>query len=76
VFVLDITPRTSFRRKTEKRDVHEGDREYLGKVRNTYVRLARKYGWKVIDGENDSRSVHLEVWTLVARLMRINPAQR
>jgi len=75
VFVLDITPRTSFRRKTKKRDVHEGDREYLRKVRNTYVRLARKYRWKVIDGENDLRSVHLEVWTLVARLMKINPGQ-
>jgi dTMP kinase len=76
VFVLDITPRTSFRRKTENRDVHEGDHEYLRKVRNTYIRLARKYGWKLVDGENDSRSVHLEVWTLVARLMRIDPAQR
>ena len=71
VFVLDVAPQTSFRRKTEKRDVHEDDRQYLKKVRNAYLWLARKYGWKVIDGEKYRDTVHSEVWTMVTRLIRI-----
>jgi thymidylate kinase len=71
VFVLDVAPQTSFRRKTEKRDVHEGDHQYLKKVRNAYLWLARKDGWKVIDGENYRETVHSEVWALVTRSIRI-----
>jgi dTMP kinase len=71
VFVLDVAPHTSFRRKTVKRDVHEGDHQYLKKVRSAYLWLAREYGWKVIDGEDDPETVHSEVWKLVTRSIRI-----
>jgi dTMP kinase len=71
VFVLDVTPQTSFKRKTEKRDVHEDDHEYLKKVRNAYLWLAKKYGWKVIDGENYPEIVHSEMCTLVTRSIRL-----
>jgi len=76
VFVLRIAPRTSFSRKREKRDIHEGDRQYLRKVGNAYVRLARNYGWQIMDGENNPRTVHSEVWKLITRLMRIRSASR
>ncbi len=71
VFVLDITHSTSFARKRERRDVHEGDRRYLNKVRGIYLRLAKEYGWQVIDGGRDPRIVHSELWALVSRFMRI-----
>lgn len=71
VFVLDIAPQSSFRRKAERRDIHEDDRQYLKKVRNAYLLLARKYGWRVIEGENDRETVRSEVWNLVARSLRI-----
>ncbi len=74
VFVLDITPRTSFRRKKRKRDVHEGDLKYLRKVRNAYIRLAGNYGWKVIDAERDPGIVRWELWKGVSRVMRIKLA--
>jgi dTMP kinase len=76
VFVLDITPGTSFGRKRKSRDVHEGDRQYLSKVRRAYLRLAKKYGWKVIHGERDQRIVHSELWTFVSRSMRIKSKRR
>jgi dTMP kinase len=76
VIVLRIAPRTSFRRKSEKRDVHEADRQYLRKVGNAYVDLARKNGWKIMDGEDDARIVHSQVWKLITYLMRIKPASR
>jgi dTMP kinase len=76
VFVLDITPRTSFGRKTKPRDVHEADRKYLSIVRSAYLRLAREYGWKVIDGERDPRIVQAELWASVSRLMRVKSKVR
>jgi dTMP kinase len=76
VCVLYISPRTSFKRKREERDVHEGDRQYLRKVGNAYLRLARRYGWKIINGESDPNTVHTEVWELVSHVMRFRSAQR
>ncbi len=70
VVVLDVTPRTSFGRKRKGRDLHEGDLTYLRKVRRTYLRLARKYSWKVVDGEHDSATVGRLVWSHVSRFLR------
>jgi dTMP kinase len=70
VLILDVSPRTSFRRKKQRRDVHEGDLSYLNKVRGTYLRLAKKYRWTVIDGERDPRAVNAELWRAVAPILR------
>jgi dTMP kinase len=70
VIVLDVTPRTSFIRKIRERDLHEDDLTYLRRVREAYLRLARKYGWKVIGGQHDSATVQRLVWRQVYRLLR------
>ena len=70
VLVLDVSPRTSFIRKSRERDLHEGDLAYLRRVRRVYLRLARKNGWKVIDGEIDSVTVRRLVWGQVYRFLR------
>jgi dTMP kinase len=70
VLVLDVTPGTSFTRKTRGRDLHEGDLTYLRKVRGAYLRLARKCGWKVVDGQHDSATVQRSVWSQVYRLLQ------
>jgi dTMP kinase len=70
VLILDVSPRTSFRRKRQLRDVHEEDLSYLSKVRSTYLRLARKYRWTVIDGERDPRAVNMELWGAVVPILR------
>jgi len=69
VIVLDISPRTSLRRKRKGRDVHEGDLAYIKKVRSTYLRLAKRYGWKIIDGEGDSRTVRQLIWGQVSMIL-------
>lgn len=76
VLVLDITPSASFARKSELRDVHEGDRRYLIKVRSIYLRLAKEYGWQVIDGGRDPSIVQSELWALVSHFMRIRSKVR
>ena len=65
VIILDISPRTSLIRKTEARDVYEGDLGYLKNVRRAYLRLARRYGWKVVDGERDSTTIQSELRGMV-----------
>ena len=69
VFILDVSPKTSFSRKRRFRDVHEGDLEYLRKVRSTYLRLAKRYKWKVIDAEQEADTVHSMLWKNVVRLL-------
>jgi len=65
VIVLDISPTTSLKRKMKGRDVHEGDLTYLRKVRSTYLSLARRYMWRVVDGEQNSRTIQSELREIV-----------
>jgi thymidylate kinase len=68
VFVLDVTPRTSFLRKSRLRDFHEQNLSYLKSVRRAYHRLAREYGWRIVDGERESHRVHADLWTQIERI--------
>ncbi len=70
VVVLNVSPRTSFKRKMRKRDLHEGNLTYLRSVRRAYLRLARKYRWKIVDGHSDSETVRGLVWDIVYRFLR------
>ena len=70
VVLLDIPPKVSRVRKRVGRDVHEGNFAYLNKVRREYLRLANKYGWRVIDGSQDPDTVAGLVWTKVAFILR------
>lgn len=71
VFVLDINPTISFKRKTRRRDVHERDLEYLRNVRRAYIRLATKYGWKVVNANESFDNVHSELWAEVSNLLNV-----
>ena len=69
VFILDVSPSISSSRKKNFRDIHEGNLEYLRKVRNAYLHLANKYKWKVIDAEQKVDVVHSILWNYVTRLL-------
>ena len=70
VLILDVSPKASFERKERFRDMHEDNLLYLGKVRRVYLRLAKKFGWKVVDGERDPTAVNLELWRDVLPILR------
>jgi dTMP kinase len=70
VVVLDIPLSVSVQRKRERRDVHEGNLPYLKRVRKEYHRLAKRYGWKIVDGTQRPRSVQKEVWHATASALR------
>ena len=50
VFILDISPDESFRRRPERRDNYENNREKFMEIRNRYLDLAKQFGWIVLDG--------------------------
>lgn len=69
VIVIDVSVDTHFQRTTG-RDVYEKDRSFLERVRTAYLALARKFKWKVVDGERQVGEVAGKIWELTSRLIR------
>ncbi|MCX8192049.1 MAG: dTMP kinase, partial [Nitrososphaerales archaeon] len=65
VIVIDISPQTSLLRSKFDRDVHERDLNFLARVRENYLNLAKRYSWKVIDGERSINDVAEDIWRIV-----------
>ena len=66
VVLIDISSQTSSSRKHEdRRDVYERNYNFLDKVKQSYLDLADKYNYIVIDGEKDLNIVHKEIWRKV-----------
>ena len=61
VFVLDVPVQRSFSRKTARRDANERDRAFLDKVRRNYRLLARRFGWRLVDGTKPPMEVHEQI---------------
>jgi dTMP kinase len=61
VIVLDVPVEYSFARKRERRDIHEGNRKLLLRVRRNYLSLARKLNWLVIDASRPAKTVHEDI---------------
>lgn len=70
--LLDIRPSTAVSRKARGRDLFERDLSLLERVRDSYLRQARRPGWWMIDGEQSPDVVEAEV----VRLIRARPGPR
>jgi dTMP kinase len=70
VFILDVPVESSFDRKSQRRDLHEGNSEYLRKVRKAYLQLSKRYRWTIIDGTRSPEVVHLELWKAAESSLR------
>lgn len=69
VLVLDVPPHVSRGRKRKGRDIHEDDFAYLNRVRQSYTRLSKKYGWTIIDGTGDQETVRRLVWVTASAVL-------
>jgi dTMP kinase len=72
VIVLDVPVPSSFARKRQNRDVHESDSKLLVRVRHTYKMLAKRLGWKIIDGAMPVEEVESAVWNLVVGKFKLS----
>ena len=76
VIYLDIDPETSMKRKIEEKnnlDKFESDKNFLEKVRNQYLKLAKEKvfakDWKVLDGKKDIDLVAKKIQNIVADVL-------
>jgi len=70
VVVIDVRPRTSLMRKRTRRDIHERDLTFLEKVRRNYLRLSRRFGWRVVRGERPTEDVLEEIHRYVRSVLQ------
>jgi len=70
VIVLDAPARRLSKRRHRK-DKYEGDETLQRRARKTYLQLAKKFGWVVIDGGGGAKSVHKSVVKAVAGYLSI-----
>jgi dTMP kinase len=68
--LIDVDPKISINRKISDRDIHEQDQLFLRKVRNEYLRLARDFDWKVLDGDKESLVLHNNIYDIVMDFFR------
>ena len=60
--LLDLSPEISLNRKMSGRDIHERDQELLKGVRKEYLKLAKRWGWIIVDASSDPDTVHDRIW--------------
>ena len=69
VIVLDVNPSDSFSRKKEKRDMFEKDKVFARKITNTYRKLAKKFGWHLVNASQSKDRVHQSVTRIVLKYL-------
>jgi len=69
VIVLDVNPSDSFSRKKEKRDRFEKDKIFARKITNTYRKLAKRFGWHLVNASQSKDGVHQSVTRIVLKYL-------
>lgn len=63
VIIIDIPIEVHVKRSRMK-DVYERNLNFLKKVRESYLKLAEKFDWKVINGDREIEEVHEDIWKI------------
>ena len=74
VIVIDIPVEESISRK-HRRDVIESDKNYLEKVRQTYLTLGPLFGWKIVDGLGTPDAVHEKICQALGAVIQTPESQ-
>ncbi len=70
VIVLEVSPDISYRRVPKDRDTFEMDQKLLAEVNKNYRKLAKRFNWKLINGEKFSEEVHNEIMGIVTKILK------
>lgn len=70
VIMVDISVETSYNRG-QRRDIYEKDKMLLGKVRSSYLELAKRFGWIVVNGDRSVEDVSQAIWKEVQSHFKI-----
>jgi dTMP kinase len=69
--VIEVSPKTSYQRAVENRDVFEKDHKLLVEVHKNYRKLAKQFKWKIINGEKSKDQVHEEIIKIVRKNLKV-----
>lgn len=71
VIVIDIKPKTLVRRSKNVVDTFEKDLELIRRVKKNYRMLARRFDWRIVEGEKSVAEVHGQVLKIVKKFVKI-----
>ena len=70
VILLDVKVSDSFSRKKQRRDKFEKDKTFAVKIATTYRKLAKKYGWYIVNASQSKDQVHQQIQKTVLKRMK------
>jgi dTMP kinase len=69
VIVLEVSSKMSYQRSAaEYNDTFEKDQKLMADVHKNYRILARKFKWKIINGEKNREEVHQDIMKIIKNL--------
>lgn len=72
--LIDLPSREALKRKgrVKKLDRYERNMEYIERVRDAYLHLAKEKGWRIVDGDKSRGELEEEIWDYVNKhLLRL-----
>jgi len=67
VILLDVHPTDSFLRKKQSRDKFEKNKVFAKKITQTYRKLAKKFGWRVVNASRDKQEIHNDIKKIIIK---------
>jgi len=67
VVLLDVNVTDSFSRKKERRDKFEENMEFAQKITETYRKLAKQFGWNVVNASRHKQAVHQDIRQIILK---------
>lgn len=67
VVLLDVNVTDSFSRKKERRDKFEENMEFAQKITDTYRKLAKQFGWNVVNASRHKQAVHQDIRQIISK---------
>jgi dTMP kinase len=68
--VLLVNPATS-KKRAEVQDAFETDEKLVAAAYRNYLKYAKKFGWKVLDGSKSKEQVHQEILKMARKLLKV-----
>ncbi len=70
VVALLVNPATSSKR-AETQDIFEADANLAAKAYKNYLKFAKQFKWKVVDGSKSKEQVHQEIMKIVRKELKV-----
>jgi dTMP kinase len=71
VLVIMVNPSISARRAEMRQDAFESDPKMAAKAYDNYLKFAKKFRWKIIDGSKSKEQVHQEIMKIIRKELKV-----